>query len=462
MADRKYGTAFFKMFFVFFLVFLYVFLIEGKNTGKIPFEIKPVKEDFVGTVIYDVNKDSTLLSINGDSFFKYASNVKMITALVALEKLGGGFRFETLFKYLPESETLYVKAGGNPEMVIEEMWRMAKDLRSRGVGQIKRVVVDDFLYGENSQRLIPGSYDGDRSYQAYISPLSLNYNSVRIVVSSEAGKKPMVVSPENKKIFSISNKAVFSGKGSLVVGTRKDGEKTGIMIRGSLPSGRKPRVIYRKVFNPVKHYVHTLVDFLQDDADISITREKIDNDFFSEGITYRHKSRPLREILRKMNLYSSNFIAESVTFFMGAKIAGDAGKGAAILKKHILDKLGENVDIINGSGLGSSGNRIKPSFFVELMKYVYRDPLLKLDFFSTLPVLGEEGTLEHIEAYEYRGKFRGKTGTLRGVASISGIMVTKKGTILLITFVVNNFPGGNFKNMWKYRDEILGRIWRHY
>ncbi len=463
MISRIHSHMFFKMFFVCFLVLSYTFHLEAKDTENIPFEIKPVKKNSLGTLIYDVNKNSTLLSVNGDSSFKYASNVKMITALTALEKLGGGFRFKTFFKYLPESKALYVKAGGNPEMVIEEMWRVAEELRSRGVDLIKRVVIDDFLYGENPHRLIPGSYDGDRSYQAYISPLSLNYNSVKIVVSKESDKKkPVVVNPKNKEIFSISNKAVFSKKGSLVVGTRKEGEKTGIVVRGSFSPERKTRVIYRKVFNPARHYIHTLVAFLQNETDITVKREKIDNDFFSKGITYRHRSRPLREILRKMNLYSSNFIADSVTFFMGAKIAGDPEKGIDILRKHMFEKLDENVDIINGSGLGSGGNRLTPSFFIKLMKYAYKTPLLRVDFFSTLPVLGEEGTLEHIEAYEYRGKFRGKTGTLRGVSSISGIMETKKGTTLLLSFVVNNFPGGNFKNMWRYRDEILGKIWRHY
>ncbi len=78
------------------------------------------KKDNIGFCIYSITQDSTILSHNADKEFIYASGVKLITSLVALEKLGSYHKFETKFKII--RDTLFIKAGGDPSTVLEDFF----------------------------------------------------------------------------------------------------------------------------------------------------------------------------------------------------------------------------------------------------------------------------------------------------------------------------------------------------
>jgi serine-type D-Ala-D-Ala carboxypeptidase/endopeptidase (penicillin-binding protein 4) len=68
-----------------------------------------------------------LVAQNADEPFVPASVTKIVTARLALEVLGGGYRFETRF-YLDEKRVLYVRGGGDPLLVSEELAPLATDL----------------------------------------------------------------------------------------------------------------------------------------------------------------------------------------------------------------------------------------------------------------------------------------------------------------------------------------------
>ena len=135
-----------KLFFVFAALF-YSFVYAEEAQA---FDFSPVTEENISLVLYDIEAHKNVISINADKPFLYASNLKLLTSAVALKHLGGGFKFLTKFSFDSESGTLYIKAGGDPEMVVEKLWLLASDLKMRGVKGIKKVVVDDFLYGKNS------------------------------------------------------------------------------------------------------------------------------------------------------------------------------------------------------------------------------------------------------------------------------------------------------------------------
>ena len=163
-----------------------------------------------------------------------------------------------------------------------------------------------------------------------------------------------------------------------------------------------------------------------------------------------------------MNLYSSNFIADSLQFFMGAIIRGSSAQGVEILKEYAQNKLGETIDIVNGSGLGNGQNQLTAEFFIKLLKNVYSDYYSSIDFFASLPVLGEDGTLKKAQTGESTGFVRAKTGSLTGVASLSGIMKAKSGKLYFFSFSVNNFPAKKFQPMWDFRDKVINEIWEKY
>ncbi len=77
--------------------------------------------------------------------------------------------------------------------------------------------------------------------------------------------------------------------------------------------------------------------------------------------------------------------------------------------------------------------------------------------------MGEDGTLKRANtSSENSGFVRGKTGSLTGVAALSGVMKAKSGKLYLFAFAINGFPSKSFKPMWALRDRVMNEIWEKY
>src|SRR5215471_2617561 len=72
-------------------------------------------------------KGNELVSQNTDEPFVPASVTKIVTAWLAMEVLGGDYRFETRF-YLDDKRLLYVRGGGDPFLISEELAPLATEL----------------------------------------------------------------------------------------------------------------------------------------------------------------------------------------------------------------------------------------------------------------------------------------------------------------------------------------------
>ncbi len=68
-----------------------------------------------------------LVAQNADQPFVPASITKIVTAWLAMEVLGADYRFETRF-YLDAKRVLYVRGGGDPFLISEELKPLAAEL----------------------------------------------------------------------------------------------------------------------------------------------------------------------------------------------------------------------------------------------------------------------------------------------------------------------------------------------
>ncbi len=84
------------------------------------------------TVLVLDSKGDELIAQNADTPFVPASVTKIVTAWLALEVLGADYRFETRF-YLDDKRVLYVKGGGDPYLISEELAPLATSSSPRSV-----------------------------------------------------------------------------------------------------------------------------------------------------------------------------------------------------------------------------------------------------------------------------------------------------------------------------------------
>src|SRR6187397_3273422 len=95
-----------------------------------------------------------LVAQNADEPFVPASVTKIVTACLALQVLGADYRFETRF-YLDAKRVLYVRGGGDPFLVSEELALLAAELVAAiGKNPITGIVLDASYYPADLR--IPG------------------------------------------------------------------------------------------------------------------------------------------------------------------------------------------------------------------------------------------------------------------------------------------------------------------
>jgi D-alanyl-D-alanine carboxypeptidase/D-alanyl-D-alanine-endopeptidase (penicillin-binding protein 4) len=126
-------------------------------------------------------KGNELVAQNADEPFVPASVTKIVTAWLAVEVLGGDYRFETRF-YLDDKRVLYVRGGGDPFLISEELALLATDLVAAvGKQPIDGIVLDASYYPSNLR--IPGIEDTNNAYNALNSALAVNFNTIYAVRS---------------------------------------------------------------------------------------------------------------------------------------------------------------------------------------------------------------------------------------------------------------------------------------
>ena len=159
----------------------------------------------------------------------------------------------------------------------------------------------------------------------------------------------------------------------------------------------------------------------------------------------RHRSLPLVQILKAMNIFSNNFIADSV--------AEQLGGGAAVARQAAAAAQVDpaEVQLINGSGLGTE-NRISPraiaSMLITIQTTLRSQQLSVADLF---PVVGRErGTLGNRQIIPGAAV---KTGTLNEVSSLAGVLPTRDQG--LVWFTIIDIGTGSLSTLHTYQDELL-------
>ncbi|AFY52717.1 D-alanyl-D-alanine carboxypeptidase (penicillin-binding protein 4) [Rivularia sp. PCC 7116] len=132
----------------------------------------------------------------------------------------------------------------------------------------------------------------------------------------------------------------------------------------------------------------------------------------------RHRSLPMAQLINEMNVFSNNEMAEMLAESVGGAsvVQSTAAKLARVPSKEI--------QLINGSGLGQE-NRISPRAATAMLMAIQRlatpHNLTVADFFPTSG-LDHRGTT-YARRIPKNTAF--KTGTLRDVSALAGVMPTK-------------------------------------
>jgi serine-type D-Ala-D-Ala carboxypeptidase/endopeptidase (penicillin-binding protein 4) len=346
-----------------------------------------------GLVLVMDAEGNELLAQNADEPFVPASVTKIVTAWLAMEVLGGNYRFQTRF-YLDDDRVLYVRGGGDPFLISEELALLAPQLVAAVGNKPLTAIVIDTSYYPSSLR-IPGIEDSNESYDALNSALAVNFNTIHAVRNGskvQSAEKqtpitPLAISqfrargPNGRGRISLSQDPAVSVQyaGELLAAfiTRAGGSVKGKISTGPVPAGLAPLYVHRQ-------------------------------------------SRTIAEILAGMLRGSNNYVANQVFLEIGGHRRG----GPVSLEKSlevareifVAHDLAGAIQLEEGSGI-SRGNRFTARGLAKVLSLF----------------------VPHIGLLDRRKDAAYKTGTLEGVRTLAGYANTSgRGQVRFVISLKSN------------------------
>jgi len=426
----------------------------------------------VGAKFYSLDRQEVIYDRNSDTLFTPASNMKIFTSAMALKKVGPDYRFHTRLYTTGKVEgtvlkgDLYIKGFGDPSLVTEQMWILVNELKNLSITTVTGNIIADNSYFEGQGRLKTwSSYKGPEAYLAPAGALSFNFNTVTVHVApgKKPGDRPSVMVDPDIEYFRVRNKAVTTvnkrSRRKLIVNRLERKNHDEIIIKGRLPKNVARKKFYLNVTDP-QRYTATVFKRFLNQAGVRVTgKVKMGRVPTGATLVLDHESPPLGRILRGLNKFSNNFVAEQILKTLGAQFMGEPGttENGVLLLQDYMQELGFTPDqyrMVDGSGL-SKTNLVTPDQVIALLVDAHSDLSIFPEFISALGVMGLDGSVEdRMDNNKSAQRIRVKTGTLNHVSALSGYFQSQEGERFAFSILLNDVKCSNGRAM-KLQDEIM-------
>ncbi|MBC7944575.1 MAG: D-alanyl-D-alanine carboxypeptidase, partial [Burkholderiales bacterium] len=172
-----------------------------------------IPEKDVGVIVQDVTSPKPVLAHRAESPMNPASTMKLVTTYAALELMGPAYVWDTEFYAVGERRDdvldgdLVIKGYGDPKLTLENLWLALRDLRQRGLREIRgNLVLDRSFFAVKSGD--PGGFDNEplRPYNVTPSALLINFNAIRLQFIPETEKTVKVIADPQPPGLRIDNR----------------------------------------------------------------------------------------------------------------------------------------------------------------------------------------------------------------------------------------------------------------
>jgi D-alanyl-D-alanine carboxypeptidase/D-alanyl-D-alanine-endopeptidase (penicillin-binding protein 4) len=473
-------------------LFATVAFAQAGRTGELPeATVRALRDaeiaiDEAGVFAAHLDDGSVIVSRNADRPLQPASTIKTLTAIVALEQLGPGWRTRTSalatagIRHGRLDGDLFLRGGGSVDFDAAALRRMLVELRLSGVRRITGdVVLDRTLFDPARPDIGVPPFDETPEFRYNVIPdaLLLNSNLVRLDLDADDRGVRVAMTPHLDRVDVSATKLALVER---ECDKWEDGWRLPVVEyrpRGGL------RIELRGEF-PADCRTHTEVNVLERltfatrlfRAEWRALGGRLDG-IVREGATPRgarvlaeHSSRTLLEWTRDILKRSDNPITRQTYLLLGTEASDpdrriprwrrsmlDAGSVASPpapsgagrektlaaservvrgwLRAHALDDAGLVLE--NGSGL-SRRERISPRLLAGVIAAAMRSPFAA-EFQAMLPIVGVDAAMARRlpeSPAVLSGRF--KTGSLRNVVSVAGFVPDAAGRICVVVAIVNH------------------------
>ncbi len=417
----------------------------------------------ISILVNDLSTGKTVDSFRSKNAVVTASTMKVITTATALELFGANYKFETrletdgtLAKDSVLKGNLYIRAGGDPTLGSDKVGdkdflnQWVAVIRLAGINSIEGqiIVINDIFDNEVINRKWTWE-DMGNYYASGIHGISYLDNTFRAYFKSGVvGSKTSILRTEpvidGLIIDNQVKSAAISSDNAYFFGAPFSNNR---LVTGEIPANQTDFLVKADIPNPADVLVKQLKERLQVNGIKVLDKNfqdvlKLDNN----RVIYTHFSPRLAEIINETNINSNNHFAEYLFKLIGTKPTLPATNKQAIENIRAFWKSkGLPVDQLfqaDGSGL-SPTNAVSAEFFVKLLTYMKTQSKYSKEFYESLAVSGESGTMKSfLDNTSLKSKVHAKSGTISGVKSYIGY-IDNNGKSLVFAILVNNFNGSS-------------------
>lgn len=403
-----------------------------------------------------------------------ASLSKLVTAAAVLKTLHPSFKFRTeLFANSPVkngalSGPLYLKGGGDPSFVSENMWVLVNHFTRAGISSIEGdIVVDDSRF--DTVRIGEDREDvrNDRAYDAPIGAMSMNWNSVNVYVRpGKAGEPCEVTADPVNTYIQVRNQCKTVSGGAKAVTVDRTSEKSFwgdiVTVSGKIGTNSEEIVIYKNISRPDLWSGAHLLEFLKQRGIIvkgKVITGQTPKDAKSLAFT---ESKPLSEVITDMAKWSNNYVAEMLVKNLAAETVKQPATMPDGLKEvqKFIQQTGiadKSFVFTNASGF-TRDNHFSASQLGRFLTYVQSDFTVFPEYVMALPIAGVDGTLrKRMIGSKAERWVRAKTGLLNGVVGLAGFAGENDGDVLSFAFIFNG-PGSKEAQARAFFDKLAALI----
>ncbi len=399
----------------------------------------------VGAVVHEVGTPRPVIQHEPSDSMNPASVMKLVTTYAALELLGPAYRWRTE-AYLDGADVV-LKGYGDPKLDLESFWMLLRNLRGRGLKDIRGdLVLDRSYFGPVANGRIDD--DSFRPYNVVPDALLVNFKSLRFsFVPVDSGVRvyaePALPGLEVVNTLKLSEGACPEGRPfRALIQAEFQSKPPRASFTGSYPLVCGEKELNVALYEP-QEYVAAMVKQLW--AEMGGTWDGVVRQgSASPGarLVYVHESEPLAQVVRDINKFSNNVMARQLYLTLAAEMGGAPARPELALAsiRQLLNSKGiraPELVIENGSGL-SRVERASAGTIAAVLHAAWQSAVMP-EFVSSLPVVAADGTMKkRLLGERVAGRAHIKTGLLQDVRSIAGYVLDRHGRRYLVVMVINH------------------------
>lgn len=380
-----------------------------------------------------------------------ASLMKLVTSGAALDLLGPTYMWQTgVYVDGPIRDgvlrgDLWLRGGGDPRLVQERLWLLLRRVRQLGIEEIR----GDLRLDRSAFRIPvvdPGAFDGEplRPYNVRPDALQLNQKTVLLNLrpQPDARVAQLSMEPPLAGVRLPASVPLSSGDdcSDWRAGLHADfSDPTRPRFAGRYPVGCGERV-WPLAYPEPADYDARLLRAMWDELGGHLRGQVRDGQLPSHLTpAFQFDSEPLALVVRDMNKYSNNVIAQHLFLTLGQTQRGSASFETAreVVTGWVRERAGcgaDELQIDNGSGL-SRVARITAHCLARVLQLGWASPWMP-ELLASLPVAGIESTAKR--AVSVSGRAHLKTGSLTDVAALAGIIDPPDGPRQVVVAIIHH------------------------